>query len=80
MAELLDELLVEVLDAFLDEVFVELLGRRFRVPFAVVDFLASFSSLPGQLKFGQSFHGPRFVVTITSGAPQYSQTSSVAVS
>ena len=43
-------------------------------------FSASSCSLPGQSKFGQSFHGPRAVVTITSGAPQCSQTSSVAVS
>ena len=40
----------------------------------------AFSSLPGQPKLGQSFQGPRAVVTTTRGAPQSGQTSSVAVS
>lgn len=42
-------------------------------------FFSASISLPGQLKFGHSFHGPRAVVTMTMGAPQCSQTSSVAV-
>ena len=41
---------------------------------------AAFFSLPGQSMLGQSFHGPRAVVTMTMGAPQSGHSSPVASS
>ena len=78
--------------AFFDVVFfaaVFLAGAFFAAGFAAFSaffasafaaFSAASRSLPEQLKFGHSFHGPRAVVTMTMGAPQSGQVSSVAVS
>ena len=57
---------------------VRLVGAL-RAPFALA-FSFSSCSLPGQSKLGQSFQGPRLVVTTTNGAPQCSHTSPVASS
>ena len=59
------------------------LEAAFRPPLERAPFFSAFafssSSLPGQSKFGHSFHGPRAVLMTTMGAPQCSHTSSVGM-